>query len=322
MNKITIIKNKNLFFILLTPILFVGIMLLIDIPVGENRDKREYQYAYETNDPRFEFGYNLLQNIFIGLDQDFEIFWKALLIILTILILKCYNKISFSIIAIPNFIYLHEYLFSAQIRFSIACMLTVLALKSQKKIHAIFLSCFAMVMHYGVILIIAQILLINAMRLSNFFIKIIQIALPLVIISLVINLNFINLNFIIESVISNTRFVYYLGTEYFEAKSKVSIAYAGIMLFLITIAIKKYNLYGLITEQKEYRIIYLTHASCLASVLILSDFAVISGRILNFTFLLEPIIIYGLFRIRSDFVIIAIRVAMIMLSSAKLLSGV
>tara|TARA_Y100001956_G_C4126044_1_gene190119 strand:- start:30 stop:944 length:915 start_codon:yes stop_codon:yes gene_type:complete len=273
-------------------VLLLPVFYLANYEQSLNPDIINYMNDYVNSNWTYDIGYEAFANLIKSfLNLPFEHFWTLQLIIQICLLALIFKNYILLLISYPNLVFLSETLFGTQIRFAIGIeifTLGFLAFKNRKVLSYYLVS---ITFHYGILLIVGTYLY------KEYFFKYrtrtgMRIALQL----MVFSIGALVFSFSIDWIANATRYSYYVGSRYFEAKSLSSILY--VLLFFVIVGyyffIRKVN--SKVIEFSFY---------ILLLILMTSSFAVVSGRMQIFFFLLEPILIYSIFHLKrkDDYII-------------------
>ena len=273
-----------------TPIVIAIITYFIFVPMEKNSDKLGYLITYESNWDRFEPLFSLSQQAFFLGGFEFETYWLFLLFIQSALIAYNYSSRGPFLLAIIPFFYFNDYFFGTQVRYALASLFILSAVLSEKRSTDGMLSLLAVLTHYGAVVILL-------LRLATFAYgsadprKRLRILLFGAAVGATLS-PFIS--DIVAAISSATRFSYFLDSEFYDTKSSMSLIYTALMM--ITALIGNVFILKLGLDSPPVREILRLYVLIMATVFYLSAFAVISGRLLNFSFLLEPFVIFYFFR--------------------------
>lgn len=265
-------------------VMFAGFILysVANIPESENLDIANYRADYQQAQTAYEVGYGWLTHMFRdGLGVSFEDFWMSVLLIQIALLLLAYNTLRWRglVLCFPVLLSIDVTVIGTQIRFGLACSLliwAVLLYANSHRVMALAAAAVACQLHNAAYLMAAlfcvgagQVFLIKKSR-----------AVWLLGCGLYLGL-LAGLALSIETVLSSGRYASYFGTEYFSGKSLGSIAYSLAVLSLLV------AIFSLRPSKTPVEIVM--HIALLVGVLVLSKYAIISGRMLVLSFFLEPL---------------------------------
>ncbi|MBY8044189.1 EpsG family protein [Vibrio fluvialis] len=256
-----------------------------------NPDILNYMGDYVNSNWTYDVGYEIFSNsIKFGLGFNFEQYWVAQLIVQMILLIILYNRLPIFLLAYPNLLFLSETLFGTQIRYAIGIELLLIGLLLCGRNSKVLLSIISMMFHYGISLIIAVKLYKEYFYTYNDrFGKRLLIQLTLFMLGALL------FSFSIDFIANATRYSYYVGSRYFESKSLSSILYVLIFFIFVSYYFFYVKVNCHVIEFSFY---------ILLLILCTSSFAVVSGRVQIFFFMIEPVLIYSIFKLRrkNDYV--------------------
>lgn len=260
---------------------------LINYDKSSNPDIYNYINNFESKNWSYDIGFESYQSFLRDtLGFDFDSFWNVSLI----LIMFLFAFSGFRYYQFPFFIVNYFFLaqaFGTQIRFFIASLLFIFAINYSKGLVRFTVLVLASLFHYGVFILLACFLLSNFLTTRKS--AIVKYARYILFFS--VFLYFIS-STIVAFILPYTRFSYYLGSHYMEAKSTVSFLYALISLVLLFLFYKK--------NESDDRILNFT-LLILFLVVCTSSIAVLSGRLLLVYMILEVSVSKLLFNLDKRF---------------------
>lgn len=278
---------RNLFNVLVSFCLLLPIYYLANYDKTINPDILNYRADYVNSNWTYDIGYeyfaNFIKNIF---NLSFDHYWDFQLLFQTFLLSIIFRNKYILLIAYPNLLFLSDTLFGTQIRYAISVQIFLIGLFCLSKRKSIMAFLIACTFHYGVVIIAALYLY------KEYFFKyksrvgvrlFIQLSLFLVVI--------VFFSLFIDTIANLTRYSYYVDSRYFKSKSIVSIIYATVFL-----AITGYYFFVYKVKDEFLEFCFF----CALLVLSTSSFAVVSGRMQIFFFLLEPFLIYKIFNLKEN----------------------
>ena len=286
--KIFNLVNYNVRLYFLVPLLY-----FFYFPFEFNLDYLSYKINYDESYWRYDILYvafsQLLKNFF---DLSYDQFLFTFLAFTLLILAGVYKKGIYIVLAYPVLISLSQHFFGTQIRFAFASSIFLLALtsdlKTKNKLILYVVSC---LFHYGIFFGVIAVLVSKNINHKYLMFKSYYFWLSLLIL---IFLFLFSAN-VVDYVIGYTRFAYYtVDSDYMASRSVISIIYLVVMTiyFLLVFNIAKERK---IVESQVFFVFLLLLISSLAS----SSLAVFSGRINLLVFLLEPIVMYSVFKCTS-----------------------
>ncbi|WP_429157972.1 EpsG family protein [Aeromonas veronii] len=279
------VKVSAIVSLLLSMVMMAPYYTLMDYPFPLNPDIQNYSSNYINENWSYEPGYEFFSYILREYGcLNFTSFWATLLIVQAIILSLIYARNYIFLIAFSNVFVMSEFFYGTQVRYSLGCLIFVLAVvfysehKSKKKF---FLALLATSFHYGLAFVWM------ADYLKKFVAKFILSKQPfsfIILIMICLLFSKILVGFI-EILLPYTRFSYYSGSEYLVSKSLSSTLYIIVFSLLTYAAVR-------IEPYLVKNTVITLFISILMFSLLASDVAVLSGRLLLFSFIIEPFVIY------------------------------
>ncbi|WMN87503.1 EpsG family protein [Vibrio parahaemolyticus] len=247
-----------------------------------NIDYGNYELNYNRDWNQFEFGFELISDIFKQFNLSFSSFWVFILVCELVLISILYrNNIAF-ILAFPNLMFLSQGLLGTQVRFGLAiCLFLVIFSFCFKKRLFWLWGAVAILFHNAVI--IFYLLALVSKHFFSPFGKLVKKSNAYKLIIFIVSA--IAVSFIVDKILISAGYYYYVGTKYQEGRSLIAMVYMLFSLAVIGLLI----CFSISGEYSEY--LYFSFLM-LCSALIFSQFSVISGRINLVYTLIEPFVMY------------------------------
>ncbi|EPU6501839.1 EpsG family protein [Escherichia albertii] len=266
-------------------ILLLPLSLLLYFPSEYNKDYSNYRIDYDYALGQFDYLYELFVAFSRDiLKYDFSSFWIAVIVFELIILAIYYSKIKYIFISYPGIVSMSQFFYGTQIRYALAILIGLVFLKNNRYFIRFFGVLIAGLFHYGALISLFPLFVCRYLN-EKYFIVLSKRNFILAIFVLVF-LYFFFYSF--ETLVSMTRFSYYLGDEKFsDSKSLASIIYAVASLSCILILYAKNSTFR--TDISKQSIVLLV------LVLIFSPIAVLSGRTMIVYFVMEPLLIASAF---------------------------
>lgn len=290
---------KPLAFILKVALLFT-VFSFMNFDSSLNLDYLNYKANYDYNWGQFEIGFELLSDLARYFNLDFESFWLSILIFQILLLSMLYRNNLVFIFAFPNLIYLSQGLLGTQVRFGLAVTFFLLLFSYfNRRRTFLYISLFPILFHNAIVIFFALSLYMNLFfkNVQNFFSKrnikalIVYVSILLVIVTL------------IDTLLINAGYDYYVGTKYQEGRSLAGLAYLFVHLFFVMFLLKL----NAANSNDKTAIYYKDWLVLSFFILVFAIFfmgsSVISGRLTLVYTLLEPFILYWILTAFKDNVV-------------------
>ncbi|TMO52881.1 EpsG family protein [Pseudoalteromonas phenolica] len=280
------IKVRSILSLFLAFISFLIVHSLMDFDRRYNADYFHYENNYKNDWWQFELGFEYLAYPFKVLNLSFEHFYSFVLVFIIFMLYKIYKKPLVILFAFPNLVLFSQTLLATQIRYSIASLVFIYLFKKFYNSKFFYLiGTIALSFHFGLVLVylfsLYQKVFINVnvgfRKGRNLFFIIFFIV------------GVIVFKVIVEYLLLAFGYYYYVGTDYNVGRSLTGLLYLVVVLLFLTII-----LFG---KRKVYypEFVFLAFFVVFFSFAI-SDYTVLSGRYYKFYILIEPFIIYSLYK--------------------------
>lgn len=278
-----LIYKKNEYYLFgLKLVLLSLLFLLMNFDRELNVDYGNYLANYENDWWQFEIGFELLTLPFKYFNIDFSYFWILLLLVESLLIALFYRNNRVFLLAFPNLVFLSQGLLGTQVRFAFAiCLFLVLFSLLYRKKYFWLASLFPVLFHNSIIIVF---FLSNSMK---YFLNVkrkILLKKNLLWLFLII-LSLVAISLLMDFILVQSGYYYYVGTKFQEGKSLSSLIYLFLSLFLLLFLLTRP------VNRKYSEYIYLSFIIIVFS-LIFAKSSVISGRFTLVYTLLEPFVLY------------------------------
>lgn len=278
---------RSLGSVLVSFILLLPIYYLSNYDKSLNPDILNYQADYVNSHWTYDIGYEYFANfVKILFGFSFNSYWDFQLLFQTLLLSVIFRNLKVLVIAYPNLLFLTDTLFGTQIRYAISVQIFLIGFTLFKDRKALLTYIVACTFHYGVVIIAA--LYLYKEKFFKYRSRIgVRVFIQLSV--FLVTVGFFSV--FIDTIANMTKYSYYVDSHYFESKSIVSIIYAFIFLAVTSYYFFVYKVNDEIIEFSFF---------CALLVLSTSAFAVVSGRMQIFFFLLEPFLIYSIFTLKNN----------------------
>ena len=265
-------KKESLYYFFWFNFIFAFISVAFLFTVNASKDYAAYQLAY-GHTGRFEIGYTYV-SLWLSGFIDFKIFWSLLLFVQAFLITMIYYREK-SIIFLPlSLAYVADNVYGSQVRWGIASLLFILYIKYNIRLSALISFSFHSA---GILFPIAKVIGLFSKSRTYLFV--------------IFFLGYYISDYLISYILDNTIYAYYLGSEFLQSRSVLSIIYSVFVILAVQLVkSSKCN--------NNVRILdFMFYANLLS--LIYWKYAIISGRLIDATMILEPFLMMSLFKNRS-----------------------
>ena len=261
----------------LFPIMVIFIILFLVIEYNKNKinpDYESYEVAYGSSYLRFEPLYNFFSNFAFNSGLSFESFHFLVLIfeLLIFLYIIALLPNAFTWIIIPT-VFIFAYTFGVQIRYGVAVLLLIAGLLEKNIIIKFLYFTIAVGFHYFSLLIIFIYFISRIINIAKINVLII---ITIEIILYIISPSIINS---VEYFIPFIGYEEYIGSEFLESKSLISIFYTFVVANFIFILSKDRN-----------NFLFNFYFYIIIIFFLLSSLAVISGRLQVFSFIFQALL--------------------------------
>ena len=281
-----VVKAKSILSLLLAFLSLSIVYFLMDFDRGYNADYFHYENNYKNDWWQFELGFEYLSVPFKILNLDYESFYNFILCLIVFLIYKIYKKPLVIFFAFPNLVLFSQTLLATQIRYAIASLVFIYLFKKFYNSKFFYIAAsMALSFHLGIVLVyffsVYQKVFINIKTGFRDGKNVAFFALFL--------LGVIAFKFIVEYLLLAFGYHYYIGTDYNVGRSLSGLLYLVVVLFCLAIM--------LLSKRKIHypEFVSLGFFVVLFSFIV-SDYTVISGRYYKFYILMEPFVIYSLYK--------------------------
>lgn len=279
-------SSKNILLIMLKIFFLVALFSLMNYDKEVNPDYSSYKIIYDEQRDDFDIGFRALSDIANYIGFDFALFWQFILLLEVFLISVLYRHNTVFFLAVPNLMYLSQFLFGTQVRFGLASLLFLIVLNKYYKQKNFYIwSIVPFFFHKGlmVAVLLANFMkrFVNTKRNVTYKNNMLSVAV------LIFFIAFFSL--FMDQILVYLGYSYYVDSEYQEGRSLISILYMVINLsFLGVFLSTKCN------ENVSYMHMYIG-SLLLMFALIFMQSSVTSGRYNLIYLLIEPFIFKNLF---------------------------
>ncbi|WP_412494850.1 EpsG family protein [Vibrio cyclitrophicus] len=250
-------------------------------------DLNNYKEVYEKEWYQFEPIFNLIMFIFYQAHASFFVFWLFLGVIISLLMANIYSERTIFFLALPNIIYLLSNSFSVQLRFAVASLFLVYFFKNRRSFFSKLFIFFTPLLHTSIALPLLMILFLDKGVDDN---KSVFTFKNLIFFTSVIIGSFVFL-LLLNNVLTYFHYDHYIDSKFLVDKSMSSILYMiSMSLVLLLVNYKDEN--KTVVKYRDFA--YLGLAILLVSI-VSQELSVISGRLFNLYFVIEPFIMCYIF---------------------------
>ena len=274
---------------------------------AQSIDLPNYQIAYEKNWYQFEPLFNAAMKLSQSLSLSFHIFWMLLGLAISFFFSRIYIDYRVIFLAMPNIIYLMLNSFSTQLRFALACLLFCYLVQRRHIIFTAVVPSVHVLSFVPLAIYFSSISKKTTLRGSTKFNSILKFS--------AIFIGIFVAKIVILRLVELLGYQHYLNSKYFSQKSLVSTIYIVVSFilvgFLFTRSVKQ-------SVMPHWHVLAMyTLFTCVVFI----DFAIISGRLLNFYFLLEIFVFVEFFKIlKKNLATYIFLIVYYMFTCSKLLS--
>lgn len=244
-------------------------------------DIDNYGEAYEKGWYQFEPAYNFFMWVFKSAGLSFSVFWVFIGLLISTLFSRIYARTDLILLALPNIIYLLSGSYSTQLRYSLASLIFVYLFGRGSNILIFISSLFHLSMMIPLLL---KVSIDKYFRCSS---SILYIGNFVFFITLVVG---VLASYYLSNVLLNfLGYSHYIGSKFLVQKSIISMAYI-IVSYVLVLCLLVYPNQGCSRRYVCLSFGVLTCCICY------SGYAMVSGRLLMFYFLLEPFVMLYAFR--------------------------
>lgn len=255
-------------------VLLLPVLIVMLNAIDGNLDRPLYEAAYVRGGYAFDIGYSALSTIFRDiLGQQFDVFWLAILVGEFVLLAAVYDTAAI-VLGYPTLLYLAAPLLGTQVRYAFAGLLLFAGLMIVRgTTKKVLLVGAASAMHISMLLPAGVCATLSSSANGRTSMSRLT-ATAAVLVVFGMSMHFI---------VAETRFSYYLGGRFGDAKSVQSLLYAAAFYIMLAYA----GTYPALRRMQAVQI----GTALLMTVFATATFIVLSGRMLTLFMLLEPIII-------------------------------
>jgi hypothetical protein len=272
------INNNRYSLIFLRIFYFIIFYSLIYVPLDVNVDVDSYRQHYDESMLHWEVGYNFLASLAKAFNLSYEYFYIYYIAIESALLSIFFSRfrIYSSYYVIPAISLIAISVLGTQIRFGLSIILFSFYFYSVSNWKIRLLALFsAVMMHNSSIALVLILIFCNIVDKITFNKKNIIIAISLAIIIYLYSFD------IILIFLNYFNYQYSLDSDFLSARSLPSLIYNSTTIGLLLFNFKKLD--------GSNTLIFKFYLTLLISSLIFSSFAIISGRLLLVSFLIQPI---------------------------------
>ncbi|WP_102277855.1 EpsG family protein [Vibrio cyclitrophicus] len=264
---------------------------IINIRFDDNLDIHNYFSNYILKNWTYDIGYELYQSVFRDyFELSFQSFWFITIVLLCILWLIVNTRI----LQVPFFViafYFCGEIVGTQVRYYLAILTIIFIIFYLRdgyiKSLLLILSCF---IHYASGIFIVCYFISKYILDKDLLFKLYKNRIKVYF--LCTSAYFLSMTLVLL-ILPYTRFSYYLGSMYFESKSIVSLLYAVIMMaFSFEIILPRF----VSDVHRNNKLALLLYMLLLAMVVSFSSIAVLSGRLLLASVIIESLVAYCMIR--------------------------